>query len=460
MMRHRAAAWMVAAALSLSGGDSFGSIQEQDLAIAIDREVRRVAGVVPLWPGYEPLTIPLAIYTGSATYLFRHPAPPEGFTRVQAGPEVSVLQGRHPAATSNSSADIGGTSTATLLADGSRAGQSPTSLAATALHEAFHVFQRAHHPSWSGNEGDLFLYPVDDARLLALRRLESRALSRALAAAQPDTVACWARLALAYRAERFARMDSLFSTYERRTELNEGLASYVQLRAMGAETVAIPEAEFVATAVRDRIYTIGPALAFLLDRLHPEWKVSLESDDSQNLDALLLSAVGRNGATPPTCSFSGGEVSQHEARAAQEAKVVDTAREQRRTAFDERPGWRVIVECAEGQPLWPQGFDPLNVERVDGGILHARFLKLGNEAGSIQVIDEAEVDLESLTEGAGKHPLFNGIRRVTVTGLAEPQVERAGEQVQVHAPGLTLQFTGATAEVQGSTVFVRLAGEN
>ena len=49
-----------------------------------------------------------------------------------------------------------------------------------------------------------------------------------------------------------------------------------------------------------------------------------------------------------------------------------------------------------------------------------------------------------------------GVLRV----VGNERLAHALEQVQVHAPGLTLQFTGATAEVQGSTVFVRLAGEN
>lgn len=447
---------MTAALSLLLGGSAIGSPEEQERAVAVNREVESVAKQVALWPGYDPLTIPLAIYTGSGTYLFRHPGPPEGFVPLEPGSKTFAYEGRHPAVTSNSSADIGGTPTATLLADGARAELPPTQQAATALHEAFHVYQRARHPSWSGNEGDLFLYPVDDAGQLGLRRLESRALRLALAAPEPDAVACWAGLAMSYRGERFARLDSAFTTYERRTELNEGLATYVQLRAAGAETVTVPEEEFAASAVRDRTYAIGPALAFLLDRLQPAWKASLESDDTQNLDSLLASAAHRAEFASGQCSFSSAEIARIEARAAQDVDALVQTRRDRRKAFDGRPGWRLIVECPDGQPLWPQGFDPLNVERVDGGILHTRFLKLGNEFGSVQVIDEAGVDLESLTEGAGPHPLFNGVRKVTVAGLPQPDVVRGEGRVAIRTPGVTLTFEGADAEIVDAEIHVRL----
>src|SRR5690606_20832288 len=141
------------------------------------------------------------IFTGDSTFLFRHPAPPDGFVTI-AGPgqRVDAYRGRHPAVTSNSSAEIGGAVTATLLADARRASQPPVVLAAVAVHEGFHVHQRTRHPHWSANEGDLLLYPASDASLLTLRRLESEALRRAAATRDSSASACWARQALAARA--------------------------------------------------------------------------------------------------------------------------------------------------------------------------------------------------------------------------------------------------------------------
>lgn len=286
--------------------------EDRERALAIEREFERLAGERSFWPGFDPLTIPLAIYTGEHTYLFRHPAPPPGFTpAADAGPAALVMAGRHPAVTSNTSADIGGTVAATLLADGQRATLGANQQAAAAVHESFHVFQRKRHAGWAGNEGDLFLYPTDQAPLLALRRLESAGLRRALAAGTAADAACWAKAALNFRRERFAAMEKIFPQYERLTELNEGLASYLQILAEGRKTIAIAEIEFPAGGVRQRIYTIGPALAFVLDRLSPAWKTALEADDKTYLDQLLESAVQ---ADPyrgiAACAFSAEERAQ------------------------------------------------------------------------------------------------------------------------------------------------------
>jgi len=82
--------------------------------LAILAEVEQLAAQ-PLWPGFAPLEYPIAIYTGDRTLLFNHPHPPEEFSpgEDRAGPWEHA--GRHPRMRSNSNADIGGATTATLL---------------------------------------------------------------------------------------------------------------------------------------------------------------------------------------------------------------------------------------------------------------------------------------------------------------------------------------------------------
>lgn len=157
------------------------------------QEVERIVGSRSLWPGFEPLAIPLAIYDGDRTYLFRHPAPPDGFVTVeQDDHQAHVWDGRHPAVTANTSIELGDRTIATLILDLPDGDRSLSDLAAVALHEAFHVFQRERHPGWQANEADLFVYPTTDTERLALRRLETEALRRALAAPDSTESACWA----------------------------------------------------------------------------------------------------------------------------------------------------------------------------------------------------------------------------------------------------------------------------
>lgn len=357
----------------------------------------------------------------------------------------------------NSSADIGGVMTATLLADRPRAADSVSTLAATAIHESFHVFQRKHHPHWQANEGDLFLYPVDDASLLALRRLESEALREALAAADGSRAACLGRLTIDYRTKRFAAMDSAFSAYERDTELNEGLATYVERRALGNTTVEIPAQEFAAVDVRLRSYTIGAGIAFLLDGIRPQWQHSLEAHDRQRLDEILAGAlVGAAESPAGGCALPGARVAEIIEVARRDAGSVATSRIARRKAFDSTRGWRVTVLAFGGQPLRARGFDPLNIERVNGGLVHTRFLNLENNRCTVTAVDEGAVDIVALTEGLGPHPLFNGVRRAVIAGPASPAVSTDGDRVSIDTNGLQLECTGARVDVRPGEVVITL----
>ena len=413
-------------------------------------EVERV-GSTPLWPGFDPRKVPVAIFDGTQTWLFHHPHPPDGFVPVAASPGAFVHAGRIPEIAANSSVSIGGVPTATvILATGTA--QTPLQAAALVVHEAFHVFQRQHHPSWQANEADSFTYPVEDAGALSLRLLETTTLREALDAQSDDASAGWAAAALALRRARFGRIGADAASYERGSEMNEGLAEYLQRKVDGTPAAeALPAGDFPTEQVRARTYRTGRALALLLDRLHPVWQATLEGGDRRSLDELLADALARAGAEP-------AEIGEDEREAAwldalRDVARLGKARAQRRVAFLAAPGWRVLVESA-GVPLQLEGFDPMNVERVGPlEVLHTRWLKLRNASGSIEVLGHA-----ALTESAGTHPLLDGVHRITITGLAQaPEPSLAAGAVGLTAAGVTLRFAGAHAVVSGQTLTITLA---
>jgi hypothetical protein len=417
--------------------DPFAVVAEADRLAARD-----------LWPGFDPQAVPVAIYDGKRTLLFRHPAPPQGFLPVPGHNRVWAYAGRHPSVTANSSAELGGVRTATLMPPADSV--SLRERAGVLVHEAFHVFQRERHPAWSANEVDLFAYPVDDSELLALRRMETEALRRALAARTPERSACWAHTALDLRRERFAGLPPGSVTYERGIELNEGLATYVERRATGEpDSTLLPAEEFAPEAVRQRGYRTGVTLARLLDRFSPAWRTMLKQNDSTPLDVLLSPLLDSRAESVGACVFTPPERDRIQAAAATDVNTLRSRRAEQRRAFLNQPGWRLVIAA----PLFPQGFDPLNVQAIARGeVLHTRFLKLGNKAGEIEVIGRA-----ALTEAAGAHPLFNGVRTLTVTGLAsEPTITEANGVVTVRADGVSAELRGATVERAGQTVTVRL----
>ena len=89
-------------------------------------------------------------------------------------------------------------------------------------------------------------------------------------------------------------------------------------------------------------------------------------------------------------------------------------------------------------------------------MLHTRHLKLGNDAGAIEILGRA-----ALTEGAGEHPLFNGVRRLTVAGLpAEPSVEESGGKTKITAADLKAEFRSARVSRDARTLTVQLTGQS
>ena len=415
-------------------------------APAVMHEFDRMAAKM-LWPNFAPQRTPIAIFDGTRTWLFRHPAPPPEFVPVADHDSVRTMDGRYSEVTANTSTNIGGVLTATLSNTGTTAPLRRQ--AALVIHEAFHVYQRQHHPEWSANEADLFLYPVDNAETLQMRRLESEALRRALSSAEQSQ--CWARAALDARAARFAKLPSSAVEYERRTELNEGLAQYVEDRAAG-ETRAdlLPAGEFAPDQIRLRAYSTGEALGLLLDRFDPpqsatqqdpgrffgNWRDELDGGKGQFLDQILERRL--SGAK--ACEFYAPEKKAALQRAQADVGQLQKQREQALRDFHAQPGWRVVVESA-GAGFGIQGFDPLNVSLVGSGlVLHRRYLKAGGNGATLEIIGG-----RALTEAAGSHPMFSGIRRITFAGLnAPPTITEKDAGVSVSAPGLKADFAKAT----------------
>ncbi|MEP7132238.1 MAG: hypothetical protein ABI914_03675 [Acidobacteriota bacterium] len=404
----------------------------------------------PLWPGFDPGSTPLEIFDGERTWLVRHPRPPAGFLPARGRSDAVVVSGRHGTVRANTSVAVGGVATATASFEG-LAGNDRR-LAALLLHEAFHVFQARRHPKWGGNEAELFVYPVENPETLALRRIESLAFARALESTNPGGRASWAGRAIEARRARFARLPPGAAEFERGTELKEGLARYIEVLAVHESAPLFSEAEFAADRVRVRAYASGAAMALLLDVLDPAWKPELEQRD-EPLDVIL----GRAVAGVPGAALSGEEEASIRSRAKRDVAAWAESRASLRNTFLSEAGWTLVLEC--NSPLFPQGFDPLNVERLsEGSVLHTRWLKLGNAEGTFEVLGR-----RCLTEAAGKHPLFEGVRRVSVAGLPEEPRTDVGEGegeggLRVTAPGLTLAFRNARISRNGRTVTVTLGG--
>jgi hypothetical protein len=403
-----------------------------------------------LWPGFDPRKIPVEIYDGKQSWLFRHPKPPQDFAEVPQHPGTYAFTGRHPSLRANTDIELGGTPTATVdLSTATEA--SARQQAALVVHESFHVFERAKHPKWPANEADLFTYPLDNAALLARRRQESEALRRALLAHDTDESRCWASEAMHIRELRFSVLPESAVTYERQTELFEGLANYLEVRARGdAQTFNLPQNEFPADVVRQRSYFTATAMALLLDRLAAGWQKEMEQGQPGSLDQLLKSKIYF--ASAP-CAFSEPEQAAIFNHARADVAALTRRMQKKKSDFASAPGWQMVVVSMPPQTLHADGFDPLNVTVLPAGeVLHQRWLKLSNDDGSVEVLDHA-----SLTTSAGTHPLFNGVKDLTVTGLKQrPEIAMNEGTVRVSAEGVRAEFHHALVRTEGQKVLIEV----
>ena len=416
------------------------------------------AGAKSIWPGFDARAWPLAVFDGERTILLRHPNPPPEFQPAPERPGALVFPGRFPAVTGNSTRDIGGVRTATVVA--TTAEEVENALLAS-VEEVFHVFWLSRHTGFRPNEMARYGYPLTDVENLRLILAEDEALARALAT--EDGAAAWAGAAIRLRRERTPRLEPEVLAYETALEMMEGTANFAARFAVGEKvdkTVARLRERRPAEAIRWRFYDTGAALCMLLERLQPDWKVRLDTDPDLTILALLDAAVSRLEIEP--VEFSAAEAAELRARAEGAATALAERRRQLRKEVLERPGARVVIAAAPGaEPFDLPRFDPINLFVLDGGeVAHANFLNLSGASGTVEMANpgfarRSFAGTVGLTVPAGPHPLGTRIRALTVVGIqGEPKIGRDGDTVTVEAPGLKVTLKGASVRTENGTVHV------
>jgi len=244
---------------------AWGQAPERDVSSvlrAIDE-----AGARQAWPEFRLADWPIAIFDGTQTLLLRHPSPPPEFTPLPGRPGVLATAGRYPAVAGNSTVEIGGVRTATIVAT---PGAPLDSILLAYVEELFHVFWLRRHSNFRPNEMARYAYPVKDARNLRGVLAEDEALARALEAEGAAEAASWAARALEVRKERAGLLTDDDRAFETGLEMMEGTANYVARVVVGekpAATAGRLRAGRPAEQLRWRYYDSGAAVCLLLDRL-------------------------------------------------------------------------------------------------------------------------------------------------------------------------------------------------
>lgn len=315
---------VVVIALGILGGTAAAQ-PPLDTGTLLDSVARHAARLgrthgAQIWPGFRPDTIPaLFVLPGKGSFLFNW----SGALPPQYSPVPAL-----PGAAWQESGALGAASTASELA-GRNVAQvvvgalDPAALIATLFHEAFHVFQRVSAgPERKFGKGEnsyyVATYPVFSESNETLFALEGRLLAAALATPSPVRKRELVREFVAVRRARHRALDGSFSEFDRASELNEGLAEYILLRALELQASdqslppgwrssarrSIEDARRrlvgltgnVTQSFRLRFYSTGPAQARLLDALAGAgWKSRLLAEN-QYLDEALAEVSGLDAA--------------------------------------------------------------------------------------------------------------------------------------------------------------------
>jgi hypothetical protein len=420
----------------------------------------------PLWPGFNPSTMPIAVFDGDKTYLVRHPSPPPEFSPVPNRPGILVFDGQYPAVVANSTRDIGGLRTGTVLA---LPGKYSRNMLSASLEEMFHAFWLPHHPSLRPNEMARYVYPIDQPKNLALLLGEDEALARAIEAGSEPQAAAWAITALRLRSERTASLPDEIRDFEDALETMEGTANFLAGRATGetaAQTAKRLRRERPADGIRWRFYDSGTALCMLLNRFMPDWKTHSEEEPALTLGMLTSTALSKRTIRPAT--FSPAESAGFRHRAAKSIAGLNESRRRLRADVLARPGARVIIRVpADADTLRVDRFDPINLSILDRAeVVHANYLTLKSDSASVDVNNRGFVrgsfaGTVSLTEPEGVHPIRDGVRQVTIVGIREdPSIKRENGAVMIEAPEIHASLKDADVQVNGRTVTVTLASHH
>lgn len=421
---------------------------EAPFALRVESALRELGGSAELWPGFRPAEMPLVLYDGQGTWLFRFPDVPEGYRALTGRDAVHYREGRHAALLEGIVREEG--VAGTLTVDTTRG--TPARWAVEAFGEVFRAHIASEHPGWQPDPSDALRWPVLDTRVLTASRREEMALKRALNASA-DSARGWATRALSARLSRDGLLAPDLAEYAWQMELVQGTGRHLRGQVAGEPGSApLTRVPVPAEAFAQRSAEVGQAWCLLLDRFSGGWKERLE-EEGQPLHALAAEAL--RGAPGTAVALPDTLVRMMKRRAAEEVEGLRRVRSEKLERYTTLRGWRILVEAAPGEPLWPRSYDPDRILPAgEGKLLHFSGIILANDQGTVTVNDDT-----CLTLGDTGRPLLGGIHTLLLRGLtAEPVIRRTADSVYVDFASGRIALRNAHAGVESGGVNVVLLG--
>lgn len=432
----------------------------------------------PLWRGYGLRQIPLILHEpGGVAFLLNHGAPyPSGFQPLKGQPDVGIqFHSRGYRRGINIDVPFNGKKAVTVsFSDRDGADRVLT----TAVHEAFHQYQRTRGFRTKGASTDL---AMNSPRDMALVEIEQTLLANALDATDDRKARQAARMFLAVRSARHAALPAAVENTENQLETIEGTAKYVETqmaisvwesRPRPAVTFGRSKAAVVADVsfdlrrppsdsdyARGRYYQTGAAMGLLLDRWLPAWQSQAEQGASPS--DLLARACPVNPADAKrlwndlTTTFDLEAVTRRYTSRFEDIRERQAAILQQ---FNRSNGHRVTVEIAfeHGGISVSSSGEKFNVAKLGEYYESATIAVEGQNGLSLELRGEM---LSGHAEGHYRYSLFEGIEPGQITLDGYPIALSPGTwggALKVTTPKMTINCPAALVERGDKSIRIRL----
>lgn len=359
------------------------------------------------------------------------------------------------------------------------------------FHEAFHAFERdpkREGAKWGAENSMLiFEYQESSARANALFNIESKILQSALESKNKSDLIKKVGQFLAIRRLRQSELDSRFIEFEKRAELNEGLAEYagtkavvVAINPVKQNQIPISFSESSAAAflskkyeklgsitkigrnIRLKFYYTGSAQGFLLDRLMPDWKtkVQMEGKSLQDLLEASIKNLPTEKAVETILRRNGYEniLSEEEKSVAQRKADNQSLLEK---TLDQKGRKYTIDFSALAKSAGIRNFDPMNVTMVMPKTrVHTRHVLFGGESFTADFSQSVVEDLENkryttvLPENENESITVDG-SAIDPKNAAELQF---GKSLVIDSRNFKFETAGkGNIKISGEEIVIRLA---
>ena len=406
----------------------------------------------PLWPNFKATEIPVLVFDSINTWLFYSNVPPDGFNEVKMHPGVYMFTGKHPLVQGNSIVRISNSWIATckFSSYAQRTGEkySARDLAGIIIHEQFHIFQRNKHPTWRANDGYLLMYPTETQEALFLRRVEKEAFKRAVLANKPEEITGWVKEALSYREKRLSMINSVYGRYEMELQRTEGLSDYIEKIARELDPLNTSDITngIAPAGVRDLGYVEGRWIAMILDKLSPDWKSVLESNDKLYLEDFLRKMI--NELPENTKNSQIVEIEKIRADADGDFLKWQEVKKQEIEKFNDMPGFRIEINALT-KPLNIRIFEPLEIEILDGGsVYHRLIFSAGNDAGTLRIMNQP-----CITQFDNSLQIV----KLILNGLKEsPEIIEDQNKIMIKNNNISIELKYSKLQVENSCYIIEL----